>query len=78
MMIDTNKLIKEVAFDIISITTLWGVISSNSGLDHYFGLDRYHFFSENKYSNYSPSFHNITKLVAFGTSVIVMAKYFRR
>jgi hypothetical protein len=66
---DNNNLIKEVAFDIISITTMWGVISANSGLEHYI------FFSENKYSN---SFHNITKLVAFGTSLIVIHKYFRR
>ena len=68
---DTNKLIKEVAFDIISITTIWGLISSNSGLDHY------HFFAENKYSKYSISFQYITKLVAFTSSVIVISKYFR-
>jgi hypothetical protein len=75
---DTNKLITEVAFDIITISTLWSlVLSSNSGLDHYSGLDSYNFFSENKYFNYSATFQDITKLVAFTSSAIVIAKYFR-
>ena len=69
---DTNKLIKEVAFDIISMTTMWGlVISSHLSFDNYY-------FNENKYRNLSVSFKNITKFVALGSSAFVMAKYFPR
>jgi hypothetical protein len=68
---DTNKLIKEVAFDIISMTTMWGlVISSHLSLDNYY-------FHENKYRNFSVLFKNITKFVALGSSAIVLTKYFR-
>lgn len=67
---DTNKLIKEVAFDIISMTTMWGlVISSHLSFDNYY-------FHENKYRNFSVSFQNITKFVALGSSAIVLTKYF--
>lgn len=68
---DNNKLIKEVAFDIISMTTMWGlVISSHLSFDNYY-------FNENKYRNFSATFQDITKLVAFTSSAIVIAKYFR-
>ena len=69
---DTNKLIKEVTYDIISITTLWGLVSAS-----HLKLDRYHFCAESKYINFSTSFQDITKLVAMGCSVFVIAKYFR-
>lgn len=69
---DTNKLIKEVAFDIISMTTMWGLVSAS-----HLSLDRYNFLNENKYINFSVSFQNITKFVALGSSAIVLAKYFR-
>jgi hypothetical protein len=69
---DTNKLIKEAAYDIISITTLWGLVSAS-----HLSLDRCHFFAESKYIKFSSSFQDITKLVAMGCSVLVISKYFR-
>jgi hypothetical protein len=72
IMTETNDLIKEVAFDVISITTIWGlIISTNSSLDHY------RCFAESKYFNLSFSFQDITKLVAYGSSAFLIAKYFR-
>ena len=69
---DNNKLIKEVAFDIISMTTMWVlVISSHLSFDNYY-------FNENKYRNFSVTFQNITKFVTLGSSVIILTKYFRR
>ena len=38
---DTNKLIKEVAFDIISMTTMWGLVISS-----HLSFDNYYFFNE--------------------------------
>jgi hypothetical protein len=70
---DTNKLIKEVAFDIISITTMWGLVISS-----HLSFDNYYFFNENKYRSFSVSFQNITKFVALGSSAIVLTKYFPR
>jgi hypothetical protein len=69
---DTNKLIKEVAFDIISMTTMWGLVSASNAT-----LNNCQFSSENKYRNFSVSFQDITRLVAMGSSAIVLAKYFR-
>jgi len=68
---DTNKLIKEVAFDIISITTLWGLVATS-----HLSLDRY-LFPESKYIKFLTSIQDITKLVAMGCSAIVISKYFR-
>ena len=68
---DTNKLIKEVAFDIISMTTMWGLVSASSS-----SLNFFHFSSESKYFKFSSTFQDITRLVALGSSAFVMAKYF--
>ena len=69
---DTNKLIKDVAYDIISITTMWGLVSASQ-----LSLDKYNFFAENKYIKFSSSFQEIYKLIAMGCSAFVIAKYFR-
>ena len=69
---DTNKLIKDVAYDIISITTLWGLVSA-----YHLSLGRYRFFAESKYFKFSTLFQETTILAAMGCSAFVIAKYFR-
>ena len=54
------------------LKTLWGLVSAS-----HLSLDRYHFFAESKYINFSTSFQDITKLVAMGCSGLVIVKYFR-
>ena len=70
-MTDTNKLITTVAFDIISITTIWALINSQYG--------QYSFFLDidNKYIktrfDYMPIYGTI---MGMGTSFILLKKYF--
>jgi hypothetical protein len=67
-MSDTNKLIKNVALDVISLVTLWGIASSinsnNSGA--YININTY------KLCLYSPGY---TNYIALGTSCILLCKY---
>jgi hypothetical protein len=42
-MIDTNRLIKDIAFDIISVTTVWSLLNShNLNINIYFNKKIYH------------------------------------
>lgn len=69
---DTNKLIKDVAYDIISITTLWGL-----GSTYHHSLAPYNFFVGTKYFKFSISLQQTIQLVAMGCSAFVLTKYFR-
>ena len=68
---NNNDLIKGAAFDIISITTMWGLVISS-----HLSFDNFYLFNE-KYRNLAISFQGITKLAAFGSSLFVISKYFR-
>jgi hypothetical protein len=70
-MTDTNNLIRTVAFDIISITTIWALINSHYG--------EYSFFIniDNKYIktkfDYMPIYG---KIMGMGASFILLRKYY--
>jgi len=59
-MLNTNILIKEVAFDIISVITIWG-LSSNLYLDIYINKKIYPIS---------------TNFIGFGLSIFIIRKYF--
>jgi|UniRef100_A0A6C0AQT5 hypothetical protein len=67
-MSDTDKLIKNVALDIISLVTLWG-ISNNINTNNscaYININTYKLYL------YSPGF---TNYIALGTSCFILIKY---
>jgi hypothetical protein len=67
-MSDTNKLIKDVAIDIISLVTLWGIsttINANN-LSSYININTY------KLCIISPGY---TNYIALGTSCFMIIKY---
>jgi hypothetical protein len=64
---DTNKLIKNAAFDIITLTTIWGITLYQNDLFINFYLYKFSKF------NYS---YMYTKYLAFGYSVILLCKYY--
>lgn len=67
-MIDTNKLINMVAFDIISITTVWALINTQYGF--FLNIDN-KFLKIN--IQYSPIYGT---LMGFGTSLLLLKKYY--
>ena len=66
-MTDTNKLITTVAYDIISITTIWALINSNSNNSFYVNID--HRFIK---FNYSPIYSTI---IGISASLFLLRKY---
>ena len=58
-MLNTNMLIKDVAFDIISVIAIWGVFN-NSNLNIYFN---------NKIYSINTNF------IGFGISIYILRKY---
>lgn len=69
-MTDTNKLITTVAFDIISITTIWALINSQSGQYSFFYID-------NKYIKTRIDYMSIYgKIMGIGTSFLLLKKYY--
>ena len=67
-MTETNNLIKNVAFDIISLTTIWALINSNNSSSRY----RMYFNNYNLDINYHPIYSTI---LGFGFSVHLLIKY---
>ena len=59
-MSDTNILIKDVTFDIISVITIWGVFNNYNNINIY--------FNNKIYSVY-------TNLIGFGISTYILRKY---
>ena len=59
-MSDTNILIKDVAFDIISVITIWGFFNNYNNINIY--------FNNKIYSVY-------TNLIGFGISTYIIKKY---
>jgi len=64
---DTNKLIKNAAFDIISLTTIWGITLYQKDLFLQFYSYKHCIF------NYS---YIYIKYLAFGYSGILLCKYY--
>jgi hypothetical protein len=70
-MSDTNKLVKDVAIDIISLVTLWGISTTintinTNNLSSYININTY------KLCIVSPEF---TNYIALGTSCFMIIKY---
>jgi len=70
-MTDTNNLIRTVALDIISITTIWALINiqCNNKYNFYFNIDNK--FIKTRFE-YSPTYGTI---IGLGTSLLLLKKY---
>ena len=68
-MTDTNKLIKDVAYDIIGITTMWALLN-NPYLVHNNTILKLYY--NNYYINYSSSYLTI---FGIGASICLLRKY---
>ena len=68
---ETNKLIKDVAFDIVTLTTIWGLtnISLNQN-DFFIKFNYLNYFYRINYS------HMYSKIIAVGYSAIIIYKYY--
>ena len=69
---DSNKLIKNITYDIISIITLWGLINtSNIPYNFYININ-------NKYFNYNTNinYNKILIITGLGTSFFILRKYY--
>lgn len=71
MITNTNELITSVAFDIISITTLWSLVITSQQ-----DFTNFHLFTD-RYRNYRISLQSVTKIIAIGTSAFIMSRYYR-
>ena len=71
-MIDSNKLIKDIAIDVVSVITVWGLINS-SVMSHNFYID-----INNKYFNINNNINLKTFLTITGvvTSLSIISKYY--
>ena len=68
-MSDTDELIKNVAFDVMSVVTLWGLSTTyrNPNFSIFININTYKFYL------YS---HEYPTIIALGTSFYIMSKYF--
>ena len=68
-MCDTNKLIKDVAFDIIGMVTIWGLVNivNPDDLSAYINIYNYKLYV------YSPKY---LRTAAIGASFFVLYKYY--
>ena len=71
-MTDSNKLIQNITFDIISIVTIWGLVNS-SYMPYNFNID-----VNNKYFKFSNNINikNTLITIGMGTSIIILRKYY--
>ena len=71
-MSDSNKLIKNITYDIISIVTVWGLVNS-SYIPYNFYIN-----INNKYLNYNASIYykNILIFTGIGISFFALRKYY--
>lgn len=68
----SDKLIKDATFDIIAITSMWSLAIASQ-----INLNQYEFYNpDNENKKGISIFRNATQLLALGTSVFVMARYF--
>jgi hypothetical protein len=70
-MSDTNNLIKDVAFDIISVITVWNLLN-NSSSNNYNVKAYYNSYNFN--FSYSPIYSSI---IGTGFSIFVLSKYYK-
>ena len=71
-MSDSNKLIKYITFDIISVITIWGLVNvSNIPYNFYININ-------NNYINYNNNIklNNILIFTGIGTSLFILKKYY--
>ena len=71
-MSNINSLITDVTFDIIAITTVWGLISSQQST---YGFS---FYINSRYINYELNYrHSYNIFLGIGVSALILSKYYR-
>jgi hypothetical protein len=71
-MSNINSLITNVTFDIIAVTTIWGLINSEQS------KNGFSFYINSKYINYELNYrHSYNIFLGAGVSALILSKYYR-